>query len=368
MFIQRVELTDFRNYQHETIELTRGVTAIVGNNAQGKTSLAEAMSYLATLESFRGDANEFLIRVGADIAYIRAWILHDDGREVLVEAEINRAGRNRVLVNKQRLNRVRDMLGIVRTTIFSPEDLDIVYAGPAIRRKLMDDALVAMTPRMDSVRLEIDRIIRQRNMLLKQCGGRLNDETQMTLEVWDEKLAGVGTEMGEARARLVAQLTPHVIEAYELLAGEPTRIDVIYEPSWRNTGLANALVAARTDDLRRAVSTVGPHRDDLELAIKGMPARNTASQGECRTLSLAMRLGIHRLITDHIGQAPLLVLDDVLSELDPLRCTALLRHLPPGQVIITSASPLPAEAHPDRILTISGGTVVSNVASGGTDG
>lgn len=293
MVIRRIELIDFRIYKHAVIELDPGVTAVMGLNAQGKTSLAEAMSYLSTLQSFRGVANDALVREGADTAYVRALVVHDDGREILVEAEINRAGRNKVLVNKQRLARVRDLLGVVRCTVFAPTDLQLVYEGPSVRRDMLDDALVALATRNDALRLEVDRIIRQRNVLLKQSNGRMTEDIEMTLDVWDAQFAEKGTQLGEARAKLVARLTPFVSEAYESLAREPTPVDVVYEPEWRRMGLAASLAAARADDIRRGMSTVGPHRDDVVLHIKGMPAKSHASQGECRTLALALRLGIH---------------------------------------------------------------------------
>lgn len=242
------------------------------------------MSYLSTLQSFRGVTNEALVREGADTAYIRALVVHDDGREILVEAEINRAGRNKVLVNKQRLARVRDLLGVVRCTVFAPTDLQLVYEGPAVRRDMLDDALVALAPRNDALRLEVDRIIRQRNVLLKQSNGRMTDDIEMTLDVWDAQFAEKGTQLGEARAKLVARLTPFVSEAYESLAREPTPVDVAYEPEWRRMGLAAGLAAARTDDIRRGMSTVGPHRDDVVLHIKGMPAKSHASQGSAAPL------------------------------------------------------------------------------------
>ena len=358
MVIRRIELTDFRVYKHETIDLNSGVTAVIGRNAQGKTSLAEAMSYLSTLRSFRGVQNDALVRTGADTAYVRAWIEHDDGREILVEAEINRAGRNKVLVNKQRLARVRELLGVVRSTVFAPTDLQLVYEGPSVRRDLLDDALVSLAPKNDALRLEVDRVVKQRNVLLKQSYGRMTPEIEMTLDVWDAQFIEKGTQLGEARAKLIARLTPFVREAYEALATEPTAVDVVYEPEWRRQGLGAALAAARAEDLRRGVSTVGPHRDDVGLHIKGMPAKSHASQGECRTLALALRLGIHRLVTEVVGTAPLLVLDDVLSELDPYRCEALLRHMPEGQVVITTAHVLPEAAHPDTIIHISGGSIV----------
>lgn len=356
--ITRIELTDFRVYEHAVIEPHHGVTAVVGKNGQGKTSLAEAMSYLSTLRSFRGVPNDALVREGADSAYLRALIVHPDGREILVEAEINRAGRNKVLVNKQRLARTRDLLGVVRSTVFAPTDLQVVYEGPAARRDMLDDALVALAPKNDRLRLEVDRIVRQRNSLLKQAHGRLSSDIVPTLDVWDEKLVIEGTRLGEARARLVARLAPFVQEAYEQLAGEATPVEVRYEPEWRRTGLAAALAESRDEDVRRGLTSVGPHRDDVGLFVKGMPARSHASQGECRTLALALRLGIHRLVTEVAGEAPLLVLDDVLSELDPGRSERLIAHMPAGQVIITTAGVLPEAARPDAVITVVAGKVV----------
>lgn len=359
MIVSRLELVDFRNYANAAFDFEPGTTAVVGLNGQGKTNLAEAMAYLATLDSFRGAPVEALIRVGADSAVVRATVVHDDGREVLVELELSRNGRNRVLVNRQKLGRARDLLGVMRVTVFSPDDLAVVKEGPAGRRRFLDDVLVALALKYDAARLELDRIVKQRNMLLKQLGGRLDDEAALTLDVWDSKMAEVGDQFGHARAVLVARLSPLVSEAYEQLADRMTSIELRYEPAWRQRGLGAALAEARADDVRRGVSSVGPHRDDVELFINGMPARTHASQGEQRTLALALRLGAHRLVSDKAGSAPVLVLDDVLSELDPGRCEALLRHLPPGQVVLTTAGVLPEAAHPDAVVRIEAGMVMS---------
>jgi DNA replication and repair protein RecF len=359
MIVSRLELVDFRNYVAAAFDFQPGTTAIVGRNGQGKTNLAEAMAYLATLDSFRGAPLDALIRVGSDTAVVRATVVHDDGREVLVELELTRNGRNRVLVNRQKLGRSRDLLGVMRVTVFSPDDLAVIKEGPAGRRRFVDDVLVALALKYDAARLELDRIVKQRNMLLKQLGGRMGDEAALTLDVWDSKMADVGDRFGHARAVLVARLSPLVTEAYEQLADRPTSIELRYEPAWRQRGLAAALAEARRDDVRRGVSTIGPHRDDVELFIDGLPARTHASQGEQRTLALALRLGAHRLVTDKAGSAPVLVLDDVLSELDPQRCQALLRHLPPGQVVLTTAGVLPEAAHPDAVVHIEGGMVMS---------
>ena len=359
MIVTRLELVDFRNYSDASFDFHPGTTAIVGLNGQGKTNLAEAMAYLATLDSFRGAPLDALIRAGADTAVIRATVLHDDGREVLVELELSRNGRNRVLVNRQKLGRARDLLGAMRVTVFSPDDLAVIKDGPGDRRRFVDDVLVALALKYDSLRLELDRIVKQRNMLLKQLGGRMADDAATTLDVWDSKMAEVGDRFGHARAVLVSRLEPLVVASYEQLVDRPTSIELRYEPSWRQRGLRSALSEARGDDVRRGVSTVGPHRDDVEVSIAGLPARTHASQGEQRTLALALRLGAHRLVTEKAGSAPVLVLDDVLSELDPHRCEALLRHLPPGQVVLTTAGVLPEAAHPDSIVRIEAGMVVS---------
>lgn len=359
MIVTRLELVDFRNYSDAAFDFHPGTTAVIGLNGQGKTNLAEAMAYLATLDSFRGAPLDALIRVGADTAVVRATVLHDDGREVLVELELTRNGRNRVLVNRQKLGRARDLLGVMRVTVFSPDDLSVIKEGPGDRRRFLDDVLVALALKYDALRLELDRIVKQRNMLLKQLGGRLDDDAALTLDVWDSKMADVGDQFGHARAVLVSRLEPLVVEAYEQLADRPTGIELRYEPHWRQRGLGVALAEARHDDVRRGVSTVGPHRDDVELFIAGLPARTHASQGEQRTLALALRLGAHRLVADKAGSAPVLVLDDVLSELDPHRCEALLRHLPAGQVVLTTAGVLPEAAHPDAVLRIEAGMVVA---------
>jgi DNA replication and repair protein RecF len=357
VIVSRIELVDFRNYSHAAFDLTPGVTAVVGDNGQGKTNLAEALAYLATLESFRGAPADAMIRAGTDVAVVRATIRHDDSREVLVEAEITRSGRNRVQVNRQRLARVRDLLGVVRVTVFSPDDLELVKGGPADRRRFLDGTLVALAVKYDGLRLELDRILRQRNVLLKQASGRLDESAALTLDVWDDKLAQAGEQLGHARAHLVERLCPLVSGAYGELAGRPTPVELRYDPPWRASGLAQALAGARSDDVRRGVSTVGPHRDEVDLVVNDLPARTHASQGEQRTMALALRLAAHRLVAERVDSAPVLVLDDVLSELDPGRARALLEHLPPGQVVITTASTLPDAAHPDRVLRICAGAV-----------
>lgn len=358
MLVRHLWLGDFRSYTSAEVVLGDGLTAVLGDNGEGKTNLVEALAYLATLDSFRSAPPDALIRVGADTAVVRAEIVHTDGRELLVEAELVRSGRNRVMVNKQRLARARDLLGVLRVTVFSPDDLVLVKGAPAERRRYLDDLLVAIHPKHDKLRTDLERILRQRVTLLKQAGGRLTDDVAFTLDVWDAKLAETGTALGDARADLVADLAPRVADAYADVAGRPVPVAMRYEPAWRSDGLAAALVAGRSDDVRRQANTVGPHRDELDLALTGLPARTHASQGEQRSLALALRLAGHRLVAEQIGETPLLVLDDVFSELDPERSAALLAHLPAGQVLLTSASGLPPGAAPGHVVHVAAGMVV----------
>ncbi len=359
MYVERLELVDFRNYERATFELNPGVTAIIGRNAQGKTNVAESMAFLATLESFRNVPPAVLVRNGAEQAFVRATIRHFDGRDVLVEIAVPRQGRVTAQVNRQRLPRTRDLLGVMRVTVFSPDDLELVKGSPSERRRYLDETSVSLAVKHDALRLDLERVLKQRNTLLKQCGGRLTDEIAFSLDVWDDRMAAVADEVGQVRAHLIARLQPRVEEAYHHIAGDQVAIGLRYEPEWRRMGMKAALMAARQDDVRRGVSTVGPHRDDLDLSIGSMPARTHASQGEMRSLALALRLAAHRLVAETTDMTPLLVLDDVLSELDPDRCRALLEHLPAGQVVITTASPLPEAARPDQVLRIDAGAVVS---------
>lgn len=358
MRVRTLWLTDFRSYESLELALDPGVTVVVGGNGQGKTNLVEAVGFLATLDSFRGAPIEALVRAGASRAVVRAEVVHPDGREVLLEAELPSTGRVRTLVNRQRLQRTRDLLGALRVSVFSPDDLFLVKGGPAERRRFLDDAVVAVLPRLDAVRTEVDRVLRQRAALLRSAAGRLTTDVELTLDVWDAKLAAAGEQLADARAALVADLAGPVAGATTSLAGDGASVHLRYAPSWRASGLASALAAARTDDLRRQVTTVGPHRDDLEIELRGLPARTHASQGEQRTLALALRLGTHLLVTERTGMPPVLVLDDVFSELDPDRARALLQHLPAGQVLLTTAVPLPAEAHADRVLHLERGRMV----------
>lgn len=358
MYLDRLWITDFRNYPAaELAPAHSGLTVITGNNGQGKTNLLEAVGYLATLRSFRGVPPEALVRSGASAAVVRAEA-DRDGRRLLIEAELRPGGRDRAQVNRQPLRRVRDLLGALQVTVFAPDDLALVKAGPQGRRDYLDDLLVGLHPRHDVLRSDLDRILRQRNALLKQAGGNGRPAADIitTLDVWDQKLAETGTAVADARAGLVLELGPELGAIYDRVAEQAAQVTVGYQRSWDGP-LGAALAAARGDDLRRCVTTLGPQRDDLAVGLGGMPARTHASQGEQRSLALALRLAGHTLLTRELGGPPVLLLDDVFSELDADRSAALLDALPGGQALVSTAGPLPAQAHPELVVRVEGGKI-----------
>jgi DNA replication and repair protein RecF len=356
--LRRLWLTDFRNHGHDDLTLPPGLTAVLGPNGAGKTALLEAIGFLSTLSSFRGAAGEVLVRSGAPMAVVRGEV-ERGGRDLLIECEIG-PGRTVAQLNRQRGARRRDLLEALRVSVFTPDDLVLVKGGPGERRRFLDDAMVQLRPRDDSLRLELERVLRQRNTLLKQAGGRLSEEVAVTLDVWDQKLAAVGTEIGARRAEIAEAVAPHVAVAYRRLAGRAVDVAVVLRPSWAGAASPmEALAACRDDDLRRRVSTVGPHRDEVDLVLGGLPARTQASQGEQRSLALALRLGVHRLVTERVGEAPVLLLDDVFSELDRDHSRALVELLPGGQALLTTASGLPDGVVPDLTLSLAEGRIGS---------
>ncbi len=364
MYLEALWLTDFRSYRNAQLEpAPDGLTVVVGANGEGKTNLLEAIAYLATLRSFRGAPGEALVRVGAPQAVLRAEG-ERAGRHLLIEAELHLTGRDRVQVNRQPLPRTRDLLGALQVSVFAPDDLALVKAGPQARRDYLDDLLVALHPRHDAARSEVERVLRQRGALLRSAQGQSRPACDVvsTLDVWDAKLAAAGESLVAAREGLVAALEAPAAGAYGALAvaagADRDRVTLRYARSWSGS-LAAGLAAARGDDLRRGVTTVGPHRDELVAEIGGLPARTHGSQGEQRTLALALRLAGHEVVTRRVGSAPILLLDDVFSELDQQRAAALLAVLPPGQAILTTAGQLPAGAVPACLVQLEGGSIVS---------
>ncbi len=354
MQLEHLSLREYRSYRELDLDLGPGTTALVGANGEGKSNLLEAVAYLADLASFRGAPPDALVRHGASRAVVRGRVRRA-GRELLIEAEIPVAGRGQVLVNRQRLTRRRDLLAALQVTVFSPDDLELVKGGPRGRRQLLDGGLVATDPANDARRSELDRVLRQRNALLKQARGRVTPDVATTLEVWDSKLVEMGEDWGRRRQELVRRLADHVASAYLRLSGGESAT-LSYEPAWLGR-LPAALGEVRDDELRRGVSLVGPHRDELDLSIAGLPARTHRSQGEQRSLALALRLGLHLLLTEVHDAPPVLLLDDVFSELDTTRSRALVAMLPGGQTLLTTAGPIPDGVVAEQILVVAGSEI-----------
>ncbi len=347
MYFEWLSLKDFRNYERADLHLVpEGITLLQGANGAGKTNLLEAIGYLATSRSFRGVPSEGMVRSGTDQAVIRAQAVRKD-RALLVEAELNRTGRDKLRVNRQSITRSRDRELSVSATIFSPDDLELVKGGPQGRRDYLDDLLAMWAPKHAAARAEFERALRQRNALLRTANGVLRGPMAETLAIWDTKLAVSGEAIVSARELLVERLRPAVKLAYEALcSGDAPRarwdVHLEYERSWEGD-LLNALGAAREADLWRGLTTVGPQRDELSIVLGGLPARTHASQGEQRSLSLALRLGGHGVLSGELGSGPVLLLDDVFSELDPGRCSALAASLPTGQALLSAAGNLPGD-------------------------
>ncbi|NEY34725.1 DNA replication/repair protein RecF [Streptomyces sp. PRKS01-65] len=349
MHVTHLSLADFRSYARVEVPLDPGVTAFVGPNGQGKTNLVEAVGYLATLGSHRVSSDAPLVRMGADRAVIRAQVRQGE-RQQLIELELNPGRANRARINRSSQVRPRDVLGIVRTVLFAPEDLALVKGDPGERRRFLDELITARSPRMAGVRSDYDRVLKQRNTLLKSAalarrhGGRTLDLS--TLDVWDQHLARAGAELLAQRLDLIAAIGPLADKAYEQLApgggpvaleyrssapGEAHTREELYEQ------LMAALADTRKQEIERGVTLVGPHRDDLLLKLGELPAKGYASHGESWSCALALRLASYDLLRAE-GNEPVLVLDDVFAELDARRRERLAELVAPGeQVLVTAA-------------------------------
>jgi DNA replication and repair protein RecF len=392
--LTRLGLTDFRSYAEVSLELTAGVSTFSGPNGEGKTNLVEAIGYLATLGSHRVSADGPLVRQGAERAILRAAVTGEPG-SALIEVELNPGRANRVRLNKTPLPRPRDILGTLRTVLFAPEDLALVKGDPGERRRFLDDLLVASAPRYSGIRADYERVLRQRTALLKSAGskghlrGAAREAMTATLDTWDAQLARTAAPLLSGRMRLVAALRPHVEAAYEAVSGgargeasgmnyrssafnnddgfdnvttlETAQLETAQlESAQLESALLKALAGARASELDRGVCLVGPHRDELELAIGGLPARGYASHGESWSMALALRLASFALLRER-REDPVLILDDVFAELDAGRRDRLAVLVAGAeQVLITAAVPadVPAVLTGAR-FTVRGGEISS---------
>ena len=355
MYVAHLSLADFRSYVTVELPLEPGVTALIGPNGHGKTNLVEAIGYVATLGSHRVASDAPMVRFGAEHAIVRASVVRD-GRATLVELELTAGRANRARINRSPVPRAREVLGLLRTVLFAPEDLAIVKGDPAERRRFLDDLLVARTPRLAGVRADYDRVLKQRNALLKSAGSAMRQRAggdgagdPSTLDVWDTHLANTGAELLAARLELVDLLRPLVVRAYEAVArgAQDVRLDYVSSLgpgvalSTDRELLTRALLASMADlrrrELERGISLVGPHRDDMLLGLGRLPAKGYASHGESWSFALALRLASYDLLTSDGGE-PVLILDDVFAELDVDRRQRLAELVVGAeQVLVTAA-------------------------------
>jgi DNA replication and repair protein RecF len=331
-----LEMRDCRSYGSLSFRPDPGVNVLVGPNGAGKTSILEAIGYLATLVSFRRSPERALVREGAEAAIVRAEFFTGVGGAV-IEVEIPAVGGRKVLLNGKRAQSRADVARVVAVVTFLPDDLDLVKRGPAYRREYIDDVAAQAWPAVSTEQAEYERALRQRNALLRKEGRRTDEAT---LDVWDDRVSRLGAKVLERRLSVLELLAPEVSGLYGELGEGSERL------SWRYSAtgdtelvepLRRALSDARQDDLDRRTTTVGPHRDELAISIDGRDTRTRASQGEQRSIALGLRIAAFRVLLDRRGSPPVLLLDDVFSELDAGRSRRLVSHLPEAQVFVTSA-------------------------------
>jgi DNA replication and repair protein RecF len=397
VIVSHLSLTDFRNYVSAEVELIAGPNLFVGSNGQGKTNLVEAIGYLSTLASHRVSTDQALIRQGSELAIVRARLEHAE-RSLLVEVQLNRASANRAQVNRVAV-KPRELPRYITSVLFAPEDLALVRGEPSGRRRFLDQLLVQLSPRFAGVTADYERVLKQRNSLLKSARGARVAENQLsTLELWDERLVGLGTEIIEGRQDLAERLRPHVAEAYSRIAGPQHRAELALQlsilgaqpddeaPVVENAVMSSvpraelerdfrdALARVRRSELDRGLTLVGPHRDDLLLELNGMPARGYASHGESWSFALSLKLASAAVLrADSAVGDPIVILDDVFAELDEARRAQLASAIGDyQQVLITAAVfddvPAPLAAH---VVHIRAGEIVEGPGVGtaaGEDG
>ncbi len=363
MRVAHLSLTDFRNYESAELDLSPGPNLFVGSNGQGKTNLVEALGYLSTLGSHRVSTEHAMIRSGSDSAIVRARLIHGE-QSVLAEVQINRVGANRAQVNRSAI-KTRELPRYFSSVLFAPEDLALVRGEPSGRRRFMDELLVLRTPRMSGVLADYDRVLRQRNSLLKSARASGTRGEPGTLEIWDERLVAFGAEIIEARADLVDELAPEVELAYAAIAGRDHEASLARQLSILSSSADDAdaeialdglrrdrltaeetaeafraaLVRVRRAELDRGITLAGPHRDDLVLTLNELPARGYASHGESWSFALSLKLASAAVLRRESSSGdPVLILDDVFAELDESRRDRLADAVDGfEQVLITAA-------------------------------
>lgn len=361
MFISSLELRDFRNYT--SINFNRvptGIVAIIGNNGQGKTSLLEALGYLSTKNSFRGASKDVMIRYGQNESIIRGEFTSSGGRDLLIEASISKLRADKFLINKQPQTRTSSVNHVIPITIFSAQDVEVVRGAPALRRGFLDSGVSMIFPKGDSIIASLDKVLRQRATLLKQSGGKSTPEVVSTLDVWDQQLSHYGNQLVELREQLVDLITPYFRRAYRDISGSNDDVSLFYSRSWQGE-LSDELKNNRNEDLKRQINSIGPHRDDLEIHLNNHLARHTGSQGEQRTSAYSLKVALHSLYRERSNEDPILLLDDVFSELDEQRSQSLISSISATQTFITTTGKIPEISQQTSRIFIHQGSFVDSL-------
>ena len=399
MHVARLSLTDYRNYERAELTLGPGATVFVGRNGQGKTNLVESIGYLATLGSHRVSGDQALIRAGADAAIVRALLAHGD-RELLIELQLNRQGSNRAQLNRSPV-KTRELPRYAHSVLFAPEDLAIVRGEPSVRRRMLDELLVQRTPRLAGVMADYERVLKQRNSLLKSARARGLAAAQLpTLDIWDERLVQLGSELIDQRVALIRELAAPLAEAYHSIVdadhapelrpllsidGSDPEAEIPADAAPRSAAAADLVAAIAGDgasatavrfaeavrvlrpkELERGITLVGPHRDDVVLLLNGLPAKGYASHGESWSFALALRLASAELLRrDSTTGDPVLVLDDVFAELDRLRRERLAAAIGGFEQVLVTAAVLEDVPEPltARIVHIDAGQIVEEATT-----
>ena len=367
MRVSHVALDDFRSYRHAVVEFAPGTTVLLGSNGQGKTNLVEAVSYLSAFSSHRVSAEQALVRLPLSPdepqpggAVVRVRLVTVGERETVIELEIVRGKANRAKVNRTQV-RPREVLGLLKSVVFSPEDLQIVRGDPQVRRQFLDDLLIQQHPLIAQVKSDFDKVARQRAALMKSAQSQLRrgfTPDFSTVEVWDDTFAQLSAQLSLARVGLVEELRGPAAHAYEEIGGSPRKLDIEFLASQGNCPvdgdvatiageLKEILASSRMKEAERGVNLFGAHRDDLKLTLGGMPVKGYASHGETWSVALSLRLGAFELLSRD-GDTPILILDDVFAELDSSRRAGLTRMITEAeQVLITAAvaDDVPQELH-----------------------
>lgn len=347
MQISKLSLRDFRNHGNLDLTFSSGATTIVGRNGRGKTNIVEAVHYLATLGSHRVSQDAPLIRTGKTSATVLAQV-EKHNRQAKVELTINFPGTNKVSLNGNPLVKSRDILGLVTTVIFSPEDLDLVKGDPSARRRFIDELSTLLAPKFSNTRSDFERTLKQRNTLLKSLGRRTpSTQARATLDAWDEQLIQTGAEIISTRLENVRRIEPHLTEFGTAISGDTEPLQLNYANTWLPPDVSEKteivelfkteLENRNKDEVDRGVTLVGPHRDDLDLQLSGLPAKGYASHGQSWSIAIALRLAAFKLLREH-DDDPILILDDVFAELDERRRTRLISIITDvEQTLITAA-------------------------------